>query len=192
MRSGQVLLPLDNKKVRQTIKDCLTEDCRGDWTRTSGLHVPNVARYQLRYAPKACAKIHKLFYFIIISCENSEFLCFPGGKNECVGIMSAHSGDYSYRFQMLMAFRAACRAAHHHIAGTPHRLAYGIASVGSAKGLPLRGKQPVRAGCGCIAPRCRLKPVGDVDFGEAVGIGGGSKGVGHLHRGANAVEAYGT
>ena len=35
----------------------------------------------------------------------------------------------------------------------------------------------------------RLKPVGDVDFGEAVGVGSGSKGVGHLHRGANAVEA---
>ena len=25
--------------------------CRGDWTRTSGLYVPNVARYQLRYTP---------------------------------------------------------------------------------------------------------------------------------------------
>ena len=24
---------------------------RGDWTRTSDLHVPNVARYQLRYTP---------------------------------------------------------------------------------------------------------------------------------------------
>ncbi len=27
---------------------------RGDWTRTSGLHVPNVARYQLRYTPTLC------------------------------------------------------------------------------------------------------------------------------------------
>lgn len=27
------------------------ENSRGDWTRTSGLNVPNVPRYQLRYAP---------------------------------------------------------------------------------------------------------------------------------------------
>ena len=29
--------------------------CRDDWTRTSGLYVPNVARYQLRHIPKNCA-----------------------------------------------------------------------------------------------------------------------------------------
>ena len=89
---------MDNKKVRQTIKDCLTEDCRGDWTRTSGLHVPNVARYQLRYAPKACAKIHKLFYFIIISCENSEFLSFTGVKKSASALCRCTQGIVCHNF----------------------------------------------------------------------------------------------
>lgn len=30
---------------------------------------------------------------------------------------------------------------------SPHRLAYCVATVGSVKGVPLRGKKPVRAGC---------------------------------------------
>ena len=41
--------------------------CRGTKIRTSDLHVPNVARYQLRYTPKCDAKI--LFY-----CKSAKYL----------------------------------------------------------------------------------------------------------------------
>ena len=34
--------------------------CRGEKTRTSGLYVPNVARYQLRHTPKFNAKVKKI------------------------------------------------------------------------------------------------------------------------------------
>ena len=33
--------------------------CRDDWTRTSGLYVPNVARYQLRHIPKKLCRAQK-------------------------------------------------------------------------------------------------------------------------------------
>lgn len=41
--------------------------CRDDWTRTSGLHVPNVARYQLRYISFAVANV------INVSEKNTTF-----------------------------------------------------------------------------------------------------------------------
>ena len=45
--------------------------CRGDLTRTGDPLVPNQVRYQLRYAPKACAKVQ-------LSCDTTKF---EGGKN---------------------------------------------------------------------------------------------------------------
>ena len=41
---------------------------RGEKTRTSGLYVPNVARYQLRHTPflKGGAKIRFIFYMTLL------------------------------------------------------------------------------------------------------------------------------
>ncbi len=50
-------------KTKITIAYCISINYgylrRDDWTRTSGLHVPNVARYQLRYISIADANVIK-------------------------------------------------------------------------------------------------------------------------------------
>ena len=42
--------------------DCPFLLCRGEKTRTSGLYVPNVARYQLRYTPPFL-RLQKYIFF---------------------------------------------------------------------------------------------------------------------------------
>lgn len=43
---------------KDVILDCFCV-CRGDKTRTCGLYVPNVARYQLRHTPLYALKLDK-------------------------------------------------------------------------------------------------------------------------------------
>ena len=48
----QRLGSLELKKPNSSVAGIRLELCRGDWTRTSDPHVPNVVRYQLRYTPQ--------------------------------------------------------------------------------------------------------------------------------------------
>ena len=76
---------------------------RDDWTRTSGLHVPNVARYQLRYIPfPFCGgKSNNSFEYIRYLCRkilrNNHFFIMDSIRQNKVGRLIQR--DLSEMFQ---------------------------------------------------------------------------------------------
>lgn len=57
------------------------QECRGGRTRTGGLYVPNVARYQLRHTPKSFINI--LHPFVLRIFETRILYCESGSLHPC-------------------------------------------------------------------------------------------------------------
>lgn len=57
--------PLNISVFRESLES------RGSGTRTHGLHVPNVARYQLRYTPELAGKATKSYTFFALPARKS-------------------------------------------------------------------------------------------------------------------------